>query len=214
MWTKYKVSVEFTEPFAAAIPRTEAEIRAMLENRMPGRKPENAVPIDDLASQVAAEVGIEEDDEDGFLPGWATFKRNPLGLYYEGRCVRGHLKDCAGVLAGGFVDLKAFRSKFVNRVYVIESQLPLMWGGVQITEPDGNQQRFIQVMTRQGPRSSIKYIDYVDAGTALAYTIGLLDDGVIKRSHLDAVLEYGAVHGMGQERSQGWGRYSYQIEAV
>ena len=74
-------------------------------------------------------------------------------------------------------------------------------------EPDGIQQRFIQVMTRQGPRSTIKYIDYVN-DPELNFVVQVLDDGVITREHLELAFEYGGIHGMGAERSQGWGKYS------
>jgi hypothetical protein len=207
MWEKYQVEMQIEGEFAAAIPRTEKEIRAMLEHRMPGKKPDNAVPIDDLADVVSAEVGIDDELEDqGFLPGWATFKFNNDGLYYEGRCVRGHIKDCALQVAS-FHDIKNFRAKLVNRLYVLDAVIPLTRLGKRLTKPDATEQRFIQVMTRQGPRSSIKYIDYV-TDPLLTFTLGLMDDEVIGLEHLESVFEYGAVHGIGQERSQGWGRYA------
>ena len=198
MWRKYQVVLRFMGQFAAAIPKDPKEIRAMLENRMPKETPPGAVPIDELAIQVAEEVGADEEIQ----PGWATFKKNGAGLYYEGRCVRGHLKDAAQQLGNMMKgDLTAFKAKFANRVYVVEDVIPL---GKK--EPDGTEMRFIQVMTRQGPRSTYKYIDYVDRPD-MSFTLKVLDDKVITEEHLRMVFEYGAVHGMGQERSQGWGRY-------
>lgn len=200
MWKEYKIQLSMAGRFAASIPKTKEEVQALLEHRMPTKKPDDAIPIDQLTDQVVTEVGIEPEI------GWATFKRNDKGLYYEGRCIRGHIKDCAAQVSAMFPDLKAFKAKVANKVYVVDDHIPL-----KKREPDGYEQRFIQVMTRQGPRSTYKFIDYVD-DVALAFTLRVLDDGVITEEMLQAIFDYGSVHGLGQERSQGWGRYSYTIK--
>ena len=165
---------------------------------MPKNPPPDATPIEDLARQVAKEVG---GDEEQFLPGWATFKRDDNGLYYEGRCVRGHIKDCAAQVVSFVSNIKAFRSKVANKVYVETERIYL-----GKSEPDGMEQRFIQVMTRQGPRSSYKYIDYVEK-PRLEFILRVLGDDVIAGDEISLIFEYGGMHGMGQERSQDWGRY-------
>lgn len=206
MWLYYQVTLQFDGPFASAIPKDPHEIRAMLEHRMPANPPAGATPIDELAEQVAQEVQADEVPQ----PGWSTFKQDENGLYYEGRCVRGHLKDVALQVASFMTETKAgktevvknFRSKFVNKTYVVTNKIPL---GKK--EPDGNEQRFIQVMTRQGPRSSFKFIDFVDS-PRMTFVLKVLNDGVIREEHLRTIFEYGGTHGMGQERSQDWGRYA------
>ena len=209
MWTAYQVVLQVDGEFAAAIPRTREEIVAMLTHRMPGRLPANAIPLDDLAEQVLGEVSGDAGADaeatvptaEPFVPGWSTFKRDEGGLYYEGRCVRGHLKDCALQVAQDF-SVRNFRAKFVNAVYVSTTKIYL---GRQ--EPDGCELRYIQVLTRQGPRSTIKYVDYVLDPT-LTFALKLKAKTEITPDHLRAVFAYGEVHGMGQERSQGWGRYT------
>jgi hypothetical protein len=42
----------------------------------------------------------------------------------------------------------------------------------------------------------------------------VLDDGIITEDILKAIFEYGSIHGLGQERSQGWGRYTYEIKEI
>ena len=209
MWLQYRVVLDVEGPFAASLPKDPDAIRSMLEHRMPTRNPEDAIPIDELTEQVAAAVATDDQPDEDILPGASTFPSDDKGLYYEGRCVRGHLKDCALQIAGFFDGpkeragvIKNFRAKFVNRVYCITDKIY-----VGATEVAGTQERFIQVMTRQGPRSSIKYIDWVESPT-LEFTIKLLNDDVITEEHLKAVFEYGGTHGMGGERSQGWGRYT------
>lgn len=202
MWLTVPVELKVHGLFAASLPRTPAEIKAMLEHRQPGQAPTEAMPLDELAAQVSEEVGASEE----WLPGWSTFKRLPSGeLYYEGRCIRGHLKDAALQVQLFFPHLKNFRAKFVNRIYVVEDRIPL-----GLFEMAGTEQRFIQVMTRQGPRSSIKYLDYV-ADPLLRFQLKVLNDRVITQTHVEAVLTYGAMHGIGAERSQGWGRYEWAV---
>ena len=99
MWLNYRVALKVEGLFAASLPKDPDDIRKMLEHRMPTREPEDATPIDELVEQVAAAVATDEPDETS-LPGASTFPSDEKGLYYEGRCVRGHLKDCALQVAG------------------------------------------------------------------------------------------------------------------
>ena len=204
MWDHYTVTIQFVGPLAAAIPKHPKAILAMLEHRQPARVPKNATPLPELAEQVAEEVGADEEAPVGY----ATFKSDEEGPYYEGRCIRGHLKDCALQVASFFPETKNFRAKFVNRVYVQTDKIPLFnrYGKERIKTFSGPELRFIQVMTAQGPRSSLKQVDYIDS-PRIQFTLAVLADGVIGEEHLRRVFEYGSVHGMGQERSQGWGRY-------
>ena len=225
MWKLYTVSLQVNGPFAASIPHTEKEISAMLEHRMPNKKPDgaawNAENMGEVASSIAEKRNKDQEEpEDGWLPGWAGFLRDDGGIYYEGRCIRGHMKDCALAIKemDGIKGTKNFRSKFVQRVYIDRTPFDkiLLYdnNGERITEPHGMQERFIQVMTARGPRSSIKYVDYVD-NPRFSFGLKVLEDGIIELKHLEAILEYGGTHGLGQERSQGWGQYDIlNIEEV
>jgi len=213
MWKRYEVTLEFEGKFAASLPKTREEIKAMLENRQATdaalRKRigsgEVAVPVDELTEEVALAVGVDEEEVPQF--GYATFCRDENGLYYEGRCIRGHLKDCATQIQG-LVDVKALHSKVANKVYVETNKIYL---GKQ--EPDGTVTRYVQAMTRKGPRSTIKFIDYVEQPT-LTFALRVLNDGVITESILESLFEYGATHGMGQERSQDFGRYRFRCQPL
>ena len=82
-------------------------------------------------------------------------------------------------------------------------------------KPDGTELRYVQVMTRKGPRSTAKWIDYLDC-PLLEFRLLVLGDDLIGQDTLQAIFDYGGVHGLGQERSQGWGRYRsemWQVEA-
>lgn len=208
MWLRYQVELQMTGRFAASLPRTREEIAAMLEQRMPVNPPEDYTPIDDLTEEVAVKLGATEGEEDHeeVKFGWATFPRDDTGLYYEGRCIRGHLKDCATQVRGFLEpEVKALKAKVANKVYVITDVIPL---GVK--EPAGTEARYVQVMTRLGPRSTIKYVEYLEK-PELTFELKVLNDDVITPEILNTIFEYGSIHGMGQERSQGWGRYTFNI---
>ena len=217
IWKTYKIELQVDGQFGGQIPRSEDEIRAMLEHRMPGKKPEDARPIDELVGEVTSQVDVQDPEDDNYVPGWSTFKHDAEGkLQYEGRCIRGHLKDCALQVKEFYPEIKNFRSKVVNRLYVANDLIPLTSSElVPFTEPEGTETRYIQVMTRQGPRSAIKYIDYI-LDPYLTFNIKLLNDtrdpkkvkDIITIEHIKSILEYGSIHGMGAERSQGWGRYT------
>ena len=204
MWKKYEVELKFTTPFASSTPKNPKDIEAMLIARAPSdaelrrRKEagEEITPIDELAEQVAEEVEATEEVERGY----ATFKRDENGLYYEARCVGAHIKDCANQLQG-FLGIKALKSKVANRVYVEPAKIYL-----GKAEPDGSETRIVHAMTMKGPRSSLKTIDYVDK-PVLKFQLKVPDDRVISEEILRAIFEYGSEHGMGQERSQDWGKY-------
>lgn len=207
IWRTIHIELQVTSKLAASIPKTEEEIRKMLESRMPTVKPADAIPIDALTKQVAREVAPEdtEDEEQEREFGWATFKSDEHGLYFEGRAVRGHIKDCATQVAGFFPDLRGFKAKVSNRVYIATERLHL--GKKKI---DGTEKRFVHAMTPRGQRNSIKYIDYVEK-PRLAFDLKLMKDGVINEDHLKTIFAYGAQHGIGQERSQGWGTYTLEV---
>jgi len=211
MWLTYRVELQMTGWFAASLPRSKDQIASMLEHRMPLHPPDDFTPIAELVDEISEKVPPAEDEgeHEDVKFGWATFPRNENGLYYEGRCIRGHLKDCA-MQVRAFIkpEVKALKAKVSNKVYVITDVIPL---GAE--EPAGTEARFVQVMTRMGPRSTIKYVDYLDKPT-LVFNLKVFNDGVITPEILNYIFEYGSIHGLGQERSQGWGRYTFNITKV
>ncbi|GAJ16983.1 unnamed protein product, partial [marine sediment metagenome] len=124
-------------PFASSTPKNPKDIEAMLLARAPSdpqlkkrmEAGEEITPIPELAEQVGEEAEAGEEVERGY----ATFKRDEKGLYYEARCVRAHIKDVANVLQG-FLGIKALKSKVANRVYVEPAKIYL---GKE--EPDGSE---------------------------------------------------------------------------
>lgn len=211
MWNYYYVELKLLNQLGASLPDTREEIRKLLEARQPAKAPPDATPLPTLTDQVAEEVGVTEEPEAQEVTR-TQFKSDENGLYYEGRCVRGHLKGCALQISQLFPDIHGFKAKVASKVHVVEFKLPL---GKR--EPDGKAEqrdpgenlelRYIQAMTRQGARSSRKLIDFVWQPT-LKFHLKVLNDGVIQKHHLEAIFHFGSTQGIGQERSQMWGRYN------
>lgn len=197
MWKNYEVELKFHTPFASSTPKNPLEIKDMLEARMPAKPPEDATPIEELAGQVAEEVGSPDAEVE---KGHATFKKDDQGLYYEARCIRAHIKDCAAQVQK-ILEIRGLKPKVANRVYVEPSKIYL-----GKSEPDGYEVRPVHAMLPRGPISSLKAIDYLNDVT-LEFRLKVLDDGIITEDILKTIFEYGGIHGMGQERSQDWGKY-------
>lgn len=217
-WHFYMVRLRFITPFASSIPKNPEEIWAMLEHRKASdsafRKATAAgdvTPLVDLAEEVIAEAQATEDAERG----WATFKKDERGLYYEGRCVKGHLKDCATQVSRQ-LSMTAFKAKLANQVYVFPEKIYVAdAAGAVRQQPDSSEVRFVHAMTPAGMRSSLKRIEYVnDARLTFNLKVFTVKTDQITLELLDRVFDYGATHGMGQERSQGWGQYEYEILPV
>ncbi len=209
MWKHYDVEIRFTTPFASSLPKNKDEIAGMLTARMTSdadyqrriKASEVLKTVDELAEEVAEEVGADDDAEKG----WATFKRDDKGLYYEARCVKAHLKDCANILQK-FTGEKALKSKVANRIEIHPADVRILKNGGFATDVDGFETRIVHAMTMKGPRSTLKNVDYVNEAR-LHFNIKVLNDGFVTDDLLRQLFEYGGEHGMGQERSQGWGKY-------
>jgi DNA-binding transcriptional regulator YiaG len=216
MWLNYAVELRFTSRFAASNPKNSEEIRQLMESRKMSdpefarriKASEVLKTVEELAEEAVEESGATEEAEKG----WATFKKDDVGLYYEARCVRAHLKDSANSLQT-FLETKALKARIAQRVYVHPDKIYVLASpngnpnaAIIKKDPDGNERRIVHAMTMKGPRSSIKWIDYVD-GAILRFRLKVLNDGFVSRDLLVRLFEYGGTHGMGQERSQDYGRY-------
>jgi len=71
-------------------------------------------------------------------------------------------------------------------------------------------ERPIHVMTRQGPRTALKQTDFAD-DVVLVSVLKVLNDGLITESILRAILEHASDNGIGTDRSQGVGMFSYKL---
>lgn len=209
MWSKYQVTMEFTNKLMGGIPKNEEVIKAWINARKPSEAQfakrlaagEVMTPVAVLAEEVAEEVGATSDEEQR---AWCGFKSDEKGLYLDGYPAKAHLKDCANVLQK-LLGVKALKSKVADRVYVEEDKLYL-----GKAEPDGYIEHPVHIMTMQGPRSALKRNDYVEK-PILRFTLRVLEDNVITQELLESLFEYGSLHGFGAERGMGYGRYNWNL---
>lgn len=204
-WQKYRVELK-VDKLLGGVPKDPALVTNWLRARMPAAAPANVISIEELAQEVVADLPMEATED---ASGWTTFRVHDKELYIRGNDLRAHLKDCAQVYANMVrSDLKNFRSKFVDRCYVEEERLCL-----GKSQPDGTDEHPVHVMTRLGPRTGLRRSDYVEDVTLVA-TLRILNDGVVTEEHLKDLFTYGAVHGIGAERSMSYGRYTWTLTHI
>lgn len=124
--------------------------------------------------------------------------------------VKGFFKDACGALrrATGTrsADLKAYKTVIDGVVFVAPRFIPLeLPAGATV----GLCERPLRAETAQGPRVSVCRSETVPAGTCLAFTVTVLQDGLLPL--VEEWLSYGALRGLGQWRNSGKGRFTWEI---
>lgn len=213
MFKKYRVTVDFINQFAAGIPEDPNKLLDFLDSKKPSKEPENAIPLEDLAETIEEQL-LEPLEETGEEAMTTTFKQFDGKIAYEARCVKSHLKDCAFILSRNYLEKRGLKTAVANRIQIYPDMLPLSRNGKYLEEVDGKEIRPITVQTRQGPRTAVKIVKFVNA-PHMEFYITVLNDGVVTLELLTTLFNYGSVmKGMGQDRNMGWGRYKYEIEEI
>lgn len=122
---------------------------------------------------------------------------------------RGYFKEACGMLrrATGAKSAKftSYKKQIDGLVFVKERKVPLILPeGGEI----GNNQRPLRADTPQGPRVALANSETVPAGTTQEFTIITLNDNYIPI--IKEWLEYGILHGTGQWRNAGFGRFTVE----
>lgn len=224
MWTNLELTIKFTVPLCGGVPRNDDIVKQWVVLRKATEtahaKMDGPQTLDQVAAErVATTDPIDIDDEMSKV--WVGFSRNVDGnLFVRGGALRAHLKDAAQVLGrifklgnvAGMGTVKLFAVKLKDALYVKEDQIVLLNGdGNPTTEATGFRDATMSVMTAQGPRTCLKRVDYI-APCSMTATLQLLEGSEIKQRHIEKCLEYGAVHGFGQDRSLQYGRYDWTLE--
>lgn len=205
MWRTAKVRMEFTGRLCGSVPLNKEIVGAWLQARMPKEKPEEGKSLEDIkAEMMESLVDIEEKSTLGF-------QQNGEGYFVRGGTIKAHMKDCANQIKDTFKpEIKAFRSKVANKVYIEEYCVHLKREGIVLIKEDGVFDQPVHVMTMQGPRNGLKTIRYLEK-PVIEFTMKLLEDKEIKPELVNKIFEYGMIHGYGGERGMGEGRYTFQI---
>jgi len=110
-----------------------------------------------------------------------------------------------------------------NYVYVEPRQIYILReDGSVVQTPDSSFERPIHVITAMGPRNALKVVQYVEKPVLRFDLLVLTNENKGKRGGsresagptitqevLQAIMQYGQVHGFGGERSMGEGKYEF-----
>jgi hypothetical protein len=127
------------------------------------------------------------------------------------------LKECANIMKGlipvanakGVESTIPLRARLAEHVFVEPRLIPLT---PERREPDDTLEKAIHVMTAQGPRDALKRTD-ICRKVEVHCTLKVLRARPMIFSHevLDQILFYGQENGLGADRSQGFGCFTYTL---
>lgn len=230
MWRELSLKMTFTVHLCGSVPRSREIIKKWIATRTAttaqhkkllaeaekkGRTVKTLEEVEQEHLETLHELADKEASEED---SWVGFSEDKEGLFVRGGNLRAHLKDCAGVVGphakkGAVPDMPTvlnFRAKAVDAIYVKQDRLHILNGNGQVAkDATGFRDATLSVKTARGPRTCLKRVDYLDPAVIEA-TI-LLYPGEITRDWINVLLEYGRVHGFGQDRSLQFGRYEYEL---
>ncbi|HEX7022509.1 MAG TPA: hypothetical protein VF171_06605 [Trueperaceae bacterium] len=189
--TTMRVRLTLTEPLLGTVPKNQDVYARYIASRAP--TPENG------------DEEVETTPEEIESAGWTGFHSDEKGLFLYDYQVKGLLKEAGNTLKD-LLGVKALRSKIDSYVFIRPRRIYL-----GKAEPDGVFERPLRAQTPQGPRVALARSDYVDAGTEVEFEVVVLE-GPVKPKHIEAILEYGALKGLGQFRNGGFGRFTAEVE--
>ncbi len=221
LWQKYKVVWEFKGKLCGSFPLSKDMISPWLEARKPTNKPEGGRSIKEIAEEATKSIEVDVDAENQILEERTTlgFQRYDDYLVMRGGTVKAHIKDCARILSSFSLRAQGERSfavKAVNCIYPDEYWIPILKNGKGIKISDGTFDKAVHVQTAQGPRNALKRIHYVE-NPVLIFHLNVLSTAkgdVLGQKDIEAIFEYGAIHGYAGERGDGEGRYDYTVSPV
>jgi hypothetical protein len=218
VWTQYRVTWHFLTRLCGSVPADPEMIQKWLEVREPRVKAAGARSIQEINEEVLASLEEGEKDESEFS--LLKFQRHDGILVQRYGTVRAHFKDCARVLSNQYIGRikgeRAFSTRVVNGVYLDEHQywLPILREGSPVTDSDGFMDKAVHVRGPRGePLNALKRIEYIEPPSSITFTVKVLGQSVTE-DDLHTLMEYGGTHGYAGERSDGEGRYEYEIERV
>jgi len=156
---------------------------------------------------------LDEKTDEKALANWVVFKKDAAtGRYYlEGRCIKSALKEAANIVKD-IVGVRNFKSVMADRVFVKEEKIFFKVNGEFVTGELEFVERPVQVMTRQGHRSSVKRTDIIRNCT-LEFTLQRIATFEVPEKALACVLTYLVELGCGSYRAQGHGKMN-DVECV
>jgi hypothetical protein len=213
---KFTVSLELLEDMLGTVPMAKdlytkhlaSKAKERLEKmRDQGIPMADGAPVTDeaIATAIKEETATVLDSEER---GWTTFHKDGQGYFIYNYAVKGFLCEAARTLKEGSDDegdsVKQLADKFKRYCFVSPRR-------IRLVEPMGTLERPLRAQTAKGPRVALVRSDFIAAGTQLSFELALLDGGGISVGTLKDVLSYGALMGLGQWRSGGYGTFGFTL---
>ena len=173
-----------------------------------------------IASKAPSPAEVEEEDNllgDMEARGLTVFLRDDE----DGKLIlldymqRGYFKGTLEAIVAQ-TGIKQVRSKVDRYLFVGPRRIPILRDGEPIYEEDDQIERPLRAETMRGPRVSLAASEAIDAGWTVEFTVTLLPNPETKASKAltwDAVemaLDYGKFQGLGQWRTGGNGRFTWE----
>lgn len=193
-------------------------VKLTLTTDMLGTVPLNKQIYDDFiaskngapAEAASESASIVESDEKGKTGFHRLESGQPFVYDYF---LKGFFKSACGMMArveGSLSSkLKAYKKNIDGLLFVQERCVPITVAGTM-----GELQRPLRAQTPQGERVALSFSETVPAGSTLEFHVEILADQLISEAMLREWLDYGKYMALGQWRSGGWGRVSYELEPV
>jgi hypothetical protein len=229
MWIYYNLTLHVNR-LAGGIPKHPDLVKSWQEAKWPTGKVANDLAAEGITPETAADKTLEELGDNALSEEeidkvWTGFAMDGDKIVLENRNIKAMFKESANIVK----DMPAFkvakkgkdgkvtkvaialRSKLAERVFPQPVWIPIMDdihpelpGEIQSVE------RPIHVVTRQGPRTALKRVDIVNRAR-LVCQLKVLDDNVITEQILRGILEHASENGVGTDRSQGCGTFTYEL---
>jgi hypothetical protein len=203
---EYRVTMHLRD-IAGGAPADPALIEAWVNAKCKDKTDEERKKIVDATVHELPSITEEE-----AKASWCRFKQDEKGAFIEGRQLKAALKESANVIktvlenSKGEKGVTALKNKVAECVFVIDERVYLTdaagkpYSGALPTE-----ERPIHVMTRQGPRTSLKRNDLLK-DVHIAFTVRLAKTGAVSEESLFGAFAYMQFLGLGADRSQGRGQ--------
>lgn len=196
-----KVKLTFVEPVLGTSPANEDIYREFIASKAPV---DERINIED---EVAA-LGVDEVVEKGMTIFPKLDDGTPFVYDYQ---LKGFFKGAASALrqipGSRSSKVKAYKKKVDQLIFVTPRQIPVLLSG-----PTDTCQRPLRASTPQGERVSLAMSEEIPAGSVLEFDVVMLNDDDEKL--VREWLNYGVLHGFGQWRNSGKGRFTWECLGV
>ena len=221
MWIYYDLTMHVRN-LAGGIPKHKDLVKSWQESNWPTGRVAVELEEKGITPETAAEKTIDELGDNAVDEAidkvWTGFAMNEGRIVLENRNVKAMFKESANIvkdLHEAQINGKkvALRAKLAERVFVDPVWITILDDIHPDLEPEIiSPERPIHVMTARGPRTALKRVDQVTRAR-LVCTLKVLDDPAIKISekHLRLILDHASENGIGTDRSQGCGVFTYEL---